>query len=432
MAQRSLEPYRDRILPERFHRWVEILRNRIKTIPCYFQGAGSPEGVIIANTGDRYYDETNDTLYIKSTDGLSTGWLAIGGAAPIGVATADRHVALRRRTDSVDSSISFRSGSWDLVNDQALIGGDTGYVGFVSKADAWAPKLTRFAALPTTVIASGNVDHICTNDQGGGGIIARIGNNIARAPFAGTPWTDITNFAATTVHGVRAWKNTIVVKHAKTAGPAHDDISFSTDNGASYTLESTGMNGGTTGNGPRISPNGDYIYVWDIAGNMAFTNSASMPATWTPILMSSVSPGWGGTVANVYPNTDGSIVLVQSSNQDFAITRDFGVTWNTMTDAVNPFLTGGVSSGGSLYGGYSSGFGGWILFNHTTGVCPFWSEANLAFDAMPDLFLTLTHTPGSAIAGGNNLAEWAIDPAGQTMIVGFNTNETMELGPFQP
>lgn len=79
MATRSVEPYRDPSLPERFMRWIEVLRSRIGTIPCFFQAAGSPEGVVTANQGDRYWDETDNVEYIKGTDGGDTGWLLQGG-----------------------------------------------------------------------------------------------------------------------------------------------------------------------------------------------------------------------------------------------------------------------------------------------------------------------------------------------------------------
>lgn len=40
----------------------------------FYNSAGSPEGVIAANTGSRCVDTTNGDLYIKSTDTVNTGW----------------------------------------------------------------------------------------------------------------------------------------------------------------------------------------------------------------------------------------------------------------------------------------------------------------------------------------------------------------------
>ncbi len=76
---RSLEPYKDQRLPERFLRWLETLRIRIQTIPCWTQDAGSPEGVVDGQQGDRYFrtDGAPGTfLYVKTTDTGNTGWIA--------------------------------------------------------------------------------------------------------------------------------------------------------------------------------------------------------------------------------------------------------------------------------------------------------------------------------------------------------------------
>ncbi len=77
MTQRTIEPYRDQTLPERFLRWIETIRIRFKTIPNYTESDGSPEGVIFGQKADRYYDLTADEVYIKTTQGGNTGWVLI-------------------------------------------------------------------------------------------------------------------------------------------------------------------------------------------------------------------------------------------------------------------------------------------------------------------------------------------------------------------
>jgi hypothetical protein len=83
---RSIEPYLnppvDRAekpaserLPDRFLRWIEVLRIRIKSIPCFTMSAGSPEGVIAGQKGDRYFDITALVYYTKITDTGNAGWL---------------------------------------------------------------------------------------------------------------------------------------------------------------------------------------------------------------------------------------------------------------------------------------------------------------------------------------------------------------------
>ncbi len=80
---RALEPFRDPRLPERLHRWIEVLRQRIVTVPCFTYSDGSPEGVITGQRGDLYYDRTGSDYYYKSTDTGDTGWIvfATGGAS---------------------------------------------------------------------------------------------------------------------------------------------------------------------------------------------------------------------------------------------------------------------------------------------------------------------------------------------------------------
>ena len=77
MTQRTIEPYRDETLPERFLRWIETIRARFKTIPNYTEFNGSPEGVIFGQKADRYYDLTADEVYVKTTQGTNTGWVLL-------------------------------------------------------------------------------------------------------------------------------------------------------------------------------------------------------------------------------------------------------------------------------------------------------------------------------------------------------------------
>jgi hypothetical protein len=74
----ALEPYRDPQLPERFGRWIEVLRQRFRPIPTFSQGAGSPEGIVSGEIADEYYDLTDRVKYIKSTATGNTGWLLQG------------------------------------------------------------------------------------------------------------------------------------------------------------------------------------------------------------------------------------------------------------------------------------------------------------------------------------------------------------------
>lgn len=75
----AIEPYQDTTLPDRFTRWIEVLRQKLAPVPTFTKSAGSPEGVIDGNQGARYFrtDGAPGTLlYVKTTNGGNTGWIA--------------------------------------------------------------------------------------------------------------------------------------------------------------------------------------------------------------------------------------------------------------------------------------------------------------------------------------------------------------------
>lgn len=68
-------------LPLRFRRWLEELRQALSPIPAFKTGSGTPEGNVLGALGDRYYrtDGSAGTfLYVKTSDGGNTGWVAYG------------------------------------------------------------------------------------------------------------------------------------------------------------------------------------------------------------------------------------------------------------------------------------------------------------------------------------------------------------------
>ncbi len=76
-----IEPYRD-IKQPRLTRWLEQLRRIVQSHPDFREGDGSPEGVLKADKGARYFNRTGSAgtlLYVKTTDRtVNTGWVAYG------------------------------------------------------------------------------------------------------------------------------------------------------------------------------------------------------------------------------------------------------------------------------------------------------------------------------------------------------------------
>jgi len=382
---RAIEPYKDTRLPERFLRWIETLRFRIQSIPCYTQNAGSPEGVVDGQQGDRYYDETNNTLFIKSTNVGNTGWLEVGGGGGGVVVIGSRTIARRLLfSDSLDSVITFVGGSWDEVNNRALYGGSDSFVGFVESDDFFSNKIQETPTLPSTVLTSGFVQDVLVNHQDSG-ILARIGNSLARAPADGSSWTNITAPNFSIVNGVVSYKNTIVVKRAQGGGGV--DHVWSDDNGATFTLEASGMNSsGFNSDKPHVSPDGNTLILTDAGSEIAVTTSNSFPATWTIYDLAALT-GSVGAAETVMMNTNASQILIVTRGQDIVFTLNGGGTWALVDRAVNPFYRGSIVTSGDVSGVYSSTLGGFLVVQSAGyGTACFFEEGSLA---SPSSFIPL-------------------------------------------
>ena len=76
----QLPPY-PRVLPDRFLKWLEELVRSYRGVPGFLEGTGSPEGVVDAVRGTRFFrtdGAAGTTLYYKSTVSGNTGWVAYG------------------------------------------------------------------------------------------------------------------------------------------------------------------------------------------------------------------------------------------------------------------------------------------------------------------------------------------------------------------
>ena len=77
----NIEPFRGGGLPERFLAWLSTLRLKLRPVPDWFEGDGSPEGVVTAPEKSRYYNRTGTAgtlLYVKTSASGNTGWVAYG------------------------------------------------------------------------------------------------------------------------------------------------------------------------------------------------------------------------------------------------------------------------------------------------------------------------------------------------------------------
>ncbi len=405
-------------------RWIEVLRQRIKTIPCYFQGAGSPEGVISANTGDRYYDETADQLYIKSTDGGNTGWLVVGGGAAAGV--SGRQFALTAKySDSLDSAIQFESASYDNTNNRILVGGNNSFVGLIADADIHATtKIQQAATLPSSVVANASISDIVENPNGG--IFARSGNDILRAPVSGTPWTDLTTgpLVALSKHSIIGWKaNQLVVTHFKLSVPPRD-YSVSIDNGANWSQHSSGIT--TTGGGQlRKSKDGSKLGTCANGAEFSWTTSADLTsASWNFVDLTAAISFPGQNITDCAFNTDGSVIVIVGANSDIAYSINGGSSYVLVPQADNPFRNAGVEVVGEVRPIHNSTLGGFVLIGRTQAV--FYSDADFP---NPTAIIPVTSHDGGSLAGGN-VQGTVTDPDSDTVALFGDSNELLLLTPW--
>ena len=90
---RQIEPFRgqpgrdypttpEARLPERFFRWLEVLRSRIAGIPIFTVRTSTPEGALNGVALDIAMDTSTNpaTVYVKTTASGNTGWSELGGS----------------------------------------------------------------------------------------------------------------------------------------------------------------------------------------------------------------------------------------------------------------------------------------------------------------------------------------------------------------
>lgn len=390
MASRSIEPYKDQKLPERFLRWIETVRLRIRTIPCYNEGDGSPEGVVAGIQADRYYDRVGFLLFIKSTNTGNTGWLQVGGAGGAGGTPSRRNLLAEAnlQSDGPDTSINFSAADYDPTNSRGLIGGNNSFVG--SMANILSGKIVQPSALPSSVISNGSISDIRLNNNDGG-VLVRIGNEFARANTAMSSWTDITPGFAVTYHGIESWKTTqIIISHTEIAGPL--DYTVSTDNGATFPNQFGTAMGGTGRRGIRKSAGDGKLGIIGTSQLFAWTESADLTAaSWNTFDFGTLFVA-SGNGTDMDWNTDGSLAIYATTTGDVLTSTNGGTSWSLFDRDLNYFRfgpSGGLSIDVVVY---VADLEGWILFGGN-GVAAFIADDDLSVMTVVNVAKVATLAP---------------------------------------
>lgn len=368
---RSIEPYRDPRLPERFIRWIEVLRMRLATIPCFTQTSGSPEGVINGQKGDRYYDTAADLIYDKTTDTGNTGWVARGAGAA-GGAPSRRNMIVEHHlySDGADTAINFTDCHYDPDNLRVLISGNNSFAGTMS--DVKHGKAAEFATLPSSVIANGQIDDIREdNTVSPSGVLARIGVNHAKAPMAGTPWTVVTPPFSIGYNGFESWKGTqLVAFHTRQGGP-NRDYTVSTDGGVTWPSQFyTGINAADTGRTlAHKSTNDGIIGIGASGPSFAWSASTDLTAAvWNAFDFGALLGATTGNVNDFAWSSDDNEVVVVTGSGDVITSSDGGLNWLLFDRDLNPFRNGVSSFFGIEICVYVADLAGFVITDGSRGM----------------------------------------------------------------
>lgn len=413
-------------------RWLEVLRMRLAGIPCFVESTGSPEGVINGQKGDRYYDTASDTIYDKTTNTGSTGWVArsAGGSTSI----ADRWFAHRELySDSLDATITFTACTYDTVNDRMLIGGDNSFVGFIDKADFFnTNKIQEVATLPSTVIGGGGVSDIWLNPFDNG-IVVRISNDYARAPASGSPWTAIPQGGAVSQDDSIGFSplgnDHLISVHFNLSGGRN--YSVSQDNGVTWNQPAGGTGAANRGRTVRVSPSGLTIIGGFTGGFLSWSTDTDLDdaidaPVWNNADLNVVTAASGDPTI-VIPATDSEWMIIMSSG-DLVFTTNAGGAFTLVPRANNPFFRANTTTT-PLGGFYSSELGGYILMDLNDGISVFYASPLTGTPLVPTAFIR-SMTFDNIITGTFRNA-FGYDPAGHTIMVGSAGNRALVLGPWE-
>ena len=282
---RTIEPYRDSKLPERFLRWIETLRSRIGTVPSFTYSSGDPNGVIAGQNGDLYFDTVALVYYFKTTDTGNLGWvqLASGGAVVNGFSGLGQW--------NYRTAIDAFPSSGRLQFDNATIGSATNlYVHIVNDGGV---DVSAFLAL----VNSGDLFYVQISADASQFVIIEVGTPVLIGSVYTFPITTISG------QGTAPSNNTnvnLVISNTGGGGGGADILAGTVDGQIPIWDQTTDL---------RYEPSSN-ILVTDSASRINFGNSFQMfsPAAGVFQFNNGV-----GTQRVQFTEADGGVIIVNQN-----------------------------------------------------------------------------------------------------------------------
>lgn len=310
-------------------------------------------------------------------------------------------------SDGLDTSINFRSCSYDPTNNIFYVGGDNSFCG--SFSGGRNGKIEQFAALPDTVILTGDIQRIRPNDVDGG-ILVKTNNQMARSSDGGATWVDITAPLIVTYTDIISWQDDQIVA---CAGNGSIDLQVSTDNGATYPTQLNVLSAIVA---IAEKTEDDSIIVFGCDGAQVFlTEDLSLATATFDTFNLSALVGFIGNVTTIGINPNGDEIVLGSNQGDIAVSIDRGQTWARFNRDANFFTNGaaGFAAIGSCT--YIDDLDGFILTGSGVGA---FIPGNGALDTMQPVFI-----PSGFGVGG----EQADATDGEDLVIVANANNTARL-----
>jgi len=277
--------------------------------------------------------------------------------------------------NGAQNPVNFWGGVFDPFNNQAIIGGNNSYIGFMS--DLQGGKITESAALPSTAIANGDmlIVKIDFNNQT---IYAMDpGNNseeIAASTDGGATWFDIgTNLPAGFYNDISSWRRTAGNNQIVTArGGGAGGGQVSDDDGATWVGFDT-QQPGPGADTDYIATDAEHKWLVTLGDNGITTtdeDDVTVPGNWNVLDANTdfgVTSGFGAFAFN----NDGTKFIAVAISGMLLTTEDF-INWIEIDRDLNPFWN--VGNVGSQMNGivHVAALNGWILYSDD-------DQGNMAF-----------------------------------------------------
>lgn len=243
--------------------------------------------------------------------------------------------------DGADTGIEFNHGAvYDAENNQAIIGGDSSFIGFMS--DIMSGKIVESAALPNSSGALiSDCDRVRLNYNEGNFGEIMVSDPVASQACAisadgGASWTDIgQNGRAFPIRDVCSWRDQLMFLFSSST-----NCDLSTDNGATFP---TTFDIPLSGPSPTTqflvtNPDQDILIATSNTGiSTFFDDDPTVLASWnnTDFSAMGVTSGW---TSIAFPDDMSSGLAISISGRIFH-TEDF-ITWTQIPIADNIFLNG--------------------------------------------------------------------------------------------